>query len=68
MIESCNGHMEDIVKITIYLRDADDLDRVNTVYREYFKPGQEPARVTIQASSPIRSIDVEIEAIAAARG
>ena len=39
---------------------------MNAVYREYFVDGEEPARVTIQATSPIEEIDIEIEVIAIA--
>ena len=37
---------------------------MNQIYRKYFLEGQEPARVTIQALSPIKDIDIEIEVIA----
>jgi enamine deaminase RidA (YjgF/YER057c/UK114 family) len=37
---------------------------MNAVYREYFKEGEEPARITVQAFSPIEGIDIEIDAIA----
>ena len=66
LLESSGGKMEDIVKVVIYLKNIEDFDKVNSIYREYFKPGQEPARVTIQALSPIKLIDIEIEAIAIA--
>ena len=46
------------------MRDINDFDQMNQVYSNYFKKGQEPARVTIQALSPIENIDIEIEPIA----
>ncbi len=67
LLESSDGQMEDIVKVVVYLRDNKDFEEMNKVYRECFEPGQEPARVTIQAPSPIESIDIEIEAVAASR-
>ncbi len=36
----------------------------NAVYREYFSRGQEPAKVTVQAPSPIDGIDIEVEVTA----
>jgi 2-iminobutanoate/2-iminopropanoate deaminase len=66
LIESSGGTMEDIVRVRVYLKDINDFDEMNGVYREYFKSGQEPARVTVQALSPIESVDIEIEAIAIA--
>ena len=65
LLEASDAKMEDIVKVVIYLRDNKDFEEMNAVYREYFPPGEEPARVTIQAPSPIDSIDIEIEATAA---
>ncbi len=65
LIESAGSSMDNIVKVVIYMRDVKkDFDAMNEVYREYFKNGEEPARVTIQALSPIEKIDIEIEATA----
>lgn len=64
LLESCKATMEDIIKVVIYLRNVSDLVKMNQVYGEYFKKGQEPTRVTIQATSPIKNIDIEIEVIA----
>jgi 2-iminobutanoate/2-iminopropanoate deaminase len=64
LLDNCNATMEDIIKVVIYLRDTNDFDKMNQVYRKYFIKGQEPARVAIQAPSPIKNIDIEIEVIA----
>ena len=64
LLESCGATMDDIVKVIVYMRDVNDFDKMNQVYREYFTKGQEPARVTIQALSPIEGIEIEIEVTA----
>ena len=64
LLESSNATMDDIVKVVIYMKEIKDFDQMNLVYREYFKKGEEPARVTIQALSPIKNIDIEIEVTA----
>jgi 2-iminobutanoate/2-iminopropanoate deaminase len=64
LLESSGASLDDIIKIVVYLRDINDFGQMNQVYRTYFKKGQEPARVTIQALSPIENIDIEIEPIA----
>jgi 2-iminobutanoate/2-iminopropanoate deaminase len=61
LLASCGAKMDDIVKVTVYLRDGKDRQNVNQVYREYFTKGQEPAKVTVQAPSPIEGIDIEID-------
>ena len=58
--------MSDVVKVVIYMRDLGKFREMNAVYKEYFVEGEEPARVTIQAPSPIEEIDIEIEVIATA--
>ena len=64
LLEFCGATMDDIVKVVVYMRDVNNFDKMNQVYREYFTKGQEPARVTIQALSPIEGIEIEIEVTA----
>ncbi|MFX0064242.1 MAG: RidA family protein [Candidatus Hermodarchaeota archaeon] len=64
LLHASGASMDDIVKVVVYLKKVTDFDEMNQVYQHYFKKGQEPARVTIQAHSPIKGIDIEIEAIA----
>jgi len=64
LLSSCGATMDDIVKAVLYLRDVRDRHTVNAVYREYFSRGQEPAKVTVQAPSPIDGIDIEVEVTA----
>ena len=65
LLESSESSMDSVVKVVIYMKDVKrDFEAMNEVYREYFKEGEEPARVTIQALSPIEKIDIEIEATA----
>lgn len=64
LLQSCSATMDDIVKVVIYMRDISEFNRMNAVYREYFDKGSEPARVTVQAISPIKGIDIEIEVTA----
>jgi 2-iminobutanoate/2-iminopropanoate deaminase len=64
LLGSCGAAMDDIVKVVVYMRDTSDFNKMDQVYREYFTKGQEPARVTIQALSPIEGINIEIEVTA----
>lgn len=65
LLESAGSSMDNIVKVIIYMKDVKkDFNSMNGVYRKYFREGEEPARVTVQALSPIEKIDVEIEVIA----
>lgn len=64
LLESAGSAMNNIIKVVIYMRDVARFGEMNDVYRQYFKAGEEPARVTIQAQSPLPGIDIEIETIA----
>ena len=64
LLESCGATMDDIVKMVVYMRDVNDFDKMNQVYRECFTRGREPARVTVQVPSPMKEFDIEIEVIA----
>jgi 2-iminobutanoate/2-iminopropanoate deaminase len=64
LLESCGSGLDHILKAVVYMRDVGDFGKMDHVYREYFKKGLEPARVTIQSASPINGIDIEIEVTA----
>ncbi|MFX0016149.1 MAG: RidA family protein [Promethearchaeota archaeon] len=64
LLESSGTSMDNIVKVTIFMKDVNEFNQMNQVYREFFKVGHEPTRVTIQALSPIEGIKIEIEVIA----
>jgi 2-iminobutanoate/2-iminopropanoate deaminase len=56
--------LEDVVRITVWLRNVNDFDAMNRAYRERF-PAPQPARVTVQAAGLLFGAAVEIDAIAA---
>ncbi len=64
LLSQCGCDMNDIVKIVIYFRDPKDRKEINEIYQKYFISGKEPAKVSVQAPSPIDGIDIEIEATA----
>lgn len=41
--------LEDVVKVTVHLRDIADFDRFNAVYAEYFPHRPRPVRITCQS-------------------
>lgn len=64
LLDSSGSKMDNIVKAVVYLRDINDFEEMNAVYRTYFKKGTEPARVAVQAASPIKNINIEIDVVA----
>jgi 2-iminobutanoate/2-iminopropanoate deaminase len=63
VLESQKLGMEDVVKVTIFLKDIGNFNRVNEVYATYFLPPA-PARSTVGVAKLPRDADIEIEAIA----
>jgi len=63
VLESQKLGMEDVVKVTIFLRNIGSFNRVNEVYGTYF-PSSPPARSTVEVARLPRDVEIEIEAIA----
>ena len=64
LLEHAGSSMEQIVDVTVFMKNLNDFARMNSVYRKFFTPGEESARVTVQAVSPVPGIDLEIKVIA----
>jgi 2-iminobutanoate/2-iminopropanoate deaminase len=63
IVEAAGGSMDDVVKVTVYLRDMSRFSEFNEVYSRYF-PGEPPARVVVEVSRLPRNAEVEVEAVA----
>jgi 2-iminobutanoate/2-iminopropanoate deaminase len=63
VMESQKLGMENVVKVTIFLKDIGNFNQVNEVYATYF-PSSPPARSTVEVAKLPRDADIEIEAIA----
>ena len=63
ILEAAGSCLNDVVKVTVFLKNMEDFGELNTIYSEYFKEA-EPARTCIQAGRLPRDVDVEIEVVA----
>jgi reactive intermediate/imine deaminase len=63
IVEAGGGTRKDIVKITVYLRDKNDIQGLNEVYKQYF-PDALPARSLILTNFAKEELLVEMDAIA----
>jgi 2-iminobutanoate/2-iminopropanoate deaminase len=63
VLESEKLGMEDVVKVTVFLKDIRDFNQVNEVYATYF-PSSPPARSTVEVAKLPRDAEIEIEAVA----
>jgi 2-iminobutanoate/2-iminopropanoate deaminase len=62
VIEAAGASLNNVVKITVFLKNLDDFVVMNTVYGETFGT-HTPARSTVQVAKLPRDVLVEIEAI-----
>ena len=64
LLSNAGSSMEHVLRVHVYMRNVSQFGEMNRVYREYFRENEEPARVTVQAQSPMEGIDIEIEVTA----
>ncbi|GAP06951.1 MAG TPA: RidA family protein [Anaerolinea thermolimosa] len=65
LVEAAGSSMDQVVKVTVFLRDIQDFQKMNSVYAEFFVANP-PARSAFQVGALPRGAAVEIEAIALA--
>lgn len=63
VLKAAGCTMQDLVDVTVYLKDMRDFMKYNLVYGEYFNFEKLPARTTIEATPPGHNF-IEIKAIA----
>jgi 2-iminobutanoate/2-iminopropanoate deaminase len=63
IVEEAGFRMSDIVSVTIYFTDLNDVPGMNAVYKELV-PDPKPARAAVQVAGLIGPARVEISAIA----
>ncbi|XOV67907.1 MAG: RidA family protein [Fluviicola sp.] len=63
LLSEADMTFENVVKCSIFLRDLNDFDAVNTIYAEFFR-SEPPARETVQVARLPKDVSVEISCIA----
>ena len=63
ILDEAGLNFSHVVKSSVLLKDIDDYDDVNNVYKDYF-PAPEPARAAFQVAALPKNALVEIEVIA----
>jgi 2-iminobutanoate/2-iminopropanoate deaminase len=63
ILNDCGATFEDVVKCSIFLRDASEFHKMNEVYAEYFG-NIKPARTTVEAKFFQTEMRVEIDCVA----
>ena len=63
VLKAANATLDDVVKVTIFLRNVDDFPKMNETYQGYF-PQDYPARSTAVTGLVMPTMLVEIECMA----
>lgn len=63
ILSSANSNLSKVVKVTIFLKDLKDFEKINRLYETYFT-GEYPARETVEVSRLPKDAKVEISVIA----
>jgi 2-iminobutanoate/2-iminopropanoate deaminase len=62
ILEAAGGSMDDLVKVTVHMKDVADWHEMNAVYETFFGEYR-PARMTMHAPPPLGFL-VDIDAVA----
>jgi len=63
VLNAAGSSLDAAVKMTVFVRDMNDFDKINAVYKEYFKEAP-PARSLIQVARLPKDAGIEIECVA----
>ena len=64
MLKQAGTSMKKVLNVTVYLRNIQQIDEFNSIYRTYFQPPY-PARTCIAVSDLVKKANVEISVVAA---
>jgi 2-iminobutanoate/2-iminopropanoate deaminase len=60
ILEEVGSSLNKVAKVTIYLKDISEYERMNNVYSKYFTDNP-PARTCVQATSPLHYLGQRVE-------
>lgn len=63
VVEKAGFQMKDLVSVTVYVTDLNDVPKMNDVYKKMM-PDPKPARATVKVAGLIGGAKIEISAIA----
>jgi reactive intermediate/imine deaminase len=66
VLEQLGSSMDDVIKVSVFLKSMDDFDVMNSAYGEAFSKGNYPARSAVAVAGLALGASVEIECSAVA--
>jgi len=68
VLKEAGSDLERVAKVNVILTRISDFAEMNTIYRQYFKEGNYPARTTVEAPLAADGMLLEIECVAECDG
>ncbi|MBL7804281.1 MAG: RidA family protein [Saprospiraceae bacterium] len=65
ILEAAGSGMENVLKVSVFVKDMNQFGRINAVYAQYFPPELAPARELVQVAELPKFVNIEISVIAA---
>jgi 2-iminobutanoate/2-iminopropanoate deaminase len=63
IVEAAGFSLDDVVKVSVFLKHASDFQKMNDVYKTYFQE-KPPTRTTVKAEFVVPGMLIELDAIA----
>ncbi len=67
VLEAAGCTFEDVLKVSVFVKDMLQYSRINAVYSEYFSPETAPARELVEVANLPKFVNIEISFIAAVK-
>lgn len=65
ILEAAGCSFEDVLKVSVFVKDMQQYAQINAVYAEFFKPEFAPARELVEVANLPKFVNIEISVIAA---
>jgi 2-iminobutanoate/2-iminopropanoate deaminase len=64
ILEAAGTSFDRVAKCNVFLTDIKNFQKMNEIYKTYFKPGNFPARTTVEVKMAVPNMMLEIECVA----
>lgn len=64
VLKEAGMSFEDVLKTTIFIKDMNDFQKINSVYGSFFNEATAPARETVEVARLPKDVNVEISVLA----
>jgi 2-iminobutanoate/2-iminopropanoate deaminase len=63
VLSEAGATLNDVVKVTVFIKDMGQFGRINEIYGEYFNENK-PARSCVEVARLPKDVNIEVEAVA----